>query len=154
MTLSQKQSGVGLIEVLVALIILSISLLSIASLQTRSLQFNQSAYWRSQANVLAADVLDNMRVLRGEFEDYELEFGGEVPAGGGAAGDVASAWLENIETLIPEGEGSISCTGTASSLIILCTVSVRWVETSIFGVVDEADLDGEARTTFSYTTSI
>src|SRR5690606_34568259 len=105
-------------------------------------------------NVLAADVLDNMRVLRGQFEDYDLEFGGEVPAGDGEAGEVISAWLENIETIIPEGEGAISCTDTANSLIILCTVSVRWVETSIFGEVDEADLDGEARTTFSYTTSI
>jgi type IV pilus assembly protein PilV len=149
-----RQSGVGLIEVLVALLILSISLLSIASLQTRSLQFNQSAYWRSQANVLAADVLDNMRVLRDQFKDYDLEFGGEVPAGDGEAGEVISTWLENIETIIPEGEGAISCTDTANSLIILCTVSVRWVETSIFGEVDEADLDGEARTTFSYTTSI
>src|SRR5690606_22712601 len=126
-----RQSGVGLIEVLVALLILSISLLSIATLQTRSLQFNQSAYWRSQANVLAADVLDNMRVLRGQFEDYDLEFGGELPAGDGEAGEVISAWLENIETIIPEGEGAISCTDTADSLIILCTVSIRWVETSI-----------------------
>jgi len=153
MTLSPKQTGAGLIEVLVSLLILSISLLSIASLRTRSLQFNQSAYWRSQANILAVDLLDNMRVLRGQFENYDLEFGGNIN-GGSEADDIVSAWVERVDNVIPAGEGAIACDPVANSLVVLCTVSIRWVETNIFGEVDEADLDGEARTTFSYTTSI
>src|SRR5690625_2050477 len=56
-----RMRGVGLIEVLVTLIILSTALLTLTALQTRSLQFNHSAYLRSQANNFAYDILDRDR---------------------------------------------------------------------------------------------
>ena len=58
----KKEQGVGLIEVLVTLLILSTTLIALSALQTRSLQFNQGAYFRSQANALAYDMLDRIRV--------------------------------------------------------------------------------------------
>ena len=46
---------------LVALVVLSIGLLGIASLQLSSLRWNHSARFRSQATLLAYDIVDRMR---------------------------------------------------------------------------------------------
>jgi type IV pilus assembly protein PilV len=59
----KHQTGVGLIEVLITVLVLSISLMTLAALQTRSLQYNHSAYMASQANVVVYDILDRIRAL-------------------------------------------------------------------------------------------
>lgn len=56
-----RQDGFSLMEVLVALLILAIGLLGLASLQTLSLKFNHQSYERTQATLLAYDILDRMR---------------------------------------------------------------------------------------------
>ncbi|HYA38598.1 MAG TPA: type IV pilus modification protein PilV [Candidatus Methylomirabilis sp.] len=53
--------GFTLIEVMVALLILSIGLLGLAMLQATNLQFNTDAYTRTQATLLAYDIIDRMR---------------------------------------------------------------------------------------------
>jgi|GEM_PF-166173 len=57
----QNQQGLSLIEVLVAIIVLSIGLLGLAGLQLSSLRNSNSAYLRSQAIVLSGDIIDRMR---------------------------------------------------------------------------------------------
>jgi len=54
-------SGFTLIEVLVAMLLLTMGLLGLAALQVSSLNFNQSAYNRSVATELANDLADRMR---------------------------------------------------------------------------------------------
>jgi type IV pilus assembly protein PilV len=54
--------GFSLVEVLVALLVLSIGLLGLAALQTTSLQFNTGSYHRTQATFMAYDIIDRMRV--------------------------------------------------------------------------------------------
>ncbi len=54
--------GFTLVEVMVAVVILAIGLLGMATLMMNSLQSNESAYSRSQATLLAYDILDRMRV--------------------------------------------------------------------------------------------
>ncbi|MFK2876819.1 type IV pilus modification protein PilV [Rhodanobacter hydrolyticus] len=56
-----RQSGVGLIEVLVAVLLLSIAFLGIAALQGRSLSTNNSAMARSLATIASYSILDAMR---------------------------------------------------------------------------------------------
>lgn len=58
---TRNQQGATLIEVMVAVLVLSIGLLGVASLQLFGLRYNQSAYLRSQATVLAYDIADRMR---------------------------------------------------------------------------------------------
>lgn len=53
--------GFTLIEVLIAVVVLSIGLLGLASLQSNGLRFNQSAQMRTQATQLAYDMSDRMR---------------------------------------------------------------------------------------------
>lgn len=56
-----QQKGYGLIEVLVAVLVLAIGLLGLAGLQTQSLRFNNEAYFRTQATLLAMDMADRLR---------------------------------------------------------------------------------------------
>lgn len=56
-----KQQGAGLIEVLIALLVLAIGLLGLGALQTQSLKFNNESYFRTQATLLAMDMADRLR---------------------------------------------------------------------------------------------
>ena len=57
-------SGFTLLEVMIALLVLSIGLLGIAALQANSLKVNHGAYQRSQAIFLAYDMMDRLRANR------------------------------------------------------------------------------------------
>jgi type IV pilus assembly protein PilV len=59
--IASHNQGFSLIEVLVALLVLSIGLLGLAALQTTSLQYNTGSYFRTQATFLAYDIIDRMR---------------------------------------------------------------------------------------------
>jgi type IV pilus assembly protein PilV len=66
-----QHRGFSLIEVLVALLVLSIGLLGLAALQTTSLQYNTGSYFRTQATFLAYDILDRMRANSGAVADSD-----------------------------------------------------------------------------------
>lgn len=57
----RTDSGFSLIEVLVALLVLSIGLLGLAMLQVQGMRFTADSYQRSQATILAYDLMDRMR---------------------------------------------------------------------------------------------
>ena len=59
--LVRKEKGASLIEVLVAVVILSIGILGIAGIQIVSLQQNRGALLRLEALQLANDIIDRMR---------------------------------------------------------------------------------------------
>lgn len=58
------QKGVGLIEVLIAVLVLSIGFLGMAALQAKSLSTNNSAMSRSMATIASYSILDAMRADR------------------------------------------------------------------------------------------
>ena len=58
---NKLSSGFTLLEVLIALLIVSIGLLGVATLQIRGQQFNQVSYFRTQATFFAYDLMDRMR---------------------------------------------------------------------------------------------
>lgn len=76
-----QQSGFNLLEVLVSLVILAVGLLGLAGLALQGLQFNQSAYLRSQATLQAYDMADriraNYRCLRYDEECIYTDLEGE-----------------------------------------------------------------------------
>jgi len=57
----QTQSGVGLIEVLVAVAVVSIGFLAAARMQIAGMRNSQNAYFLSQANFMVRDMTDRMR---------------------------------------------------------------------------------------------
>ena len=70
--LKEKRSrAFTLIEVMIAMIILAVGLLGMASLTVRSQQSNESAYARSQASLLAYDIIERMRTNTIAFSAVE-----------------------------------------------------------------------------------
>jgi type IV pilus assembly protein PilV len=131
-SMAASQSGLGLIEVLVAVLVLSVGFIGIAALQARSLSTNNSAMARSMATVASYSILDAMRA------DLANATGGlynktvTANACPAAAGSLASAQLSqwcNIE-LAPLGAsastiGTINCTAVTGSTAN-CTVTVQF----------------------------
>ena len=66
-----QSQGFSLVEVLVALLVLSIGLLGLAALQTTSLQYNTGSYLRTQATFLAYDIIDRMRANSAAVADSD-----------------------------------------------------------------------------------
>lgn len=56
----RSSQGFSLIEVLVALVVISVALLGSVAMQLRALQLGQSSQWRDQAVVLAADLAERL----------------------------------------------------------------------------------------------
>lgn len=128
--LIRKNQGASLIEVLIAALILGTALLTLTSLQTRSLQFNQSAYLRSQANILAYDILDRIRINRDKATEYDLALANAAPTGTKLSEKDLKSWLDAIAVLLPDGDGSIDCDAKK------CTVNIQWTE-QLSSVIDE-----------------
>lgn len=120
-----------MIEVLVAVLVMSIGLLGLAALQAATVRFNHSAYMRSQATNHAYDILDRMRANREAALDNEYDSGFEsdpaclaAPAAGGSiAADDLAAWRNAMACTLPLGTGSIRVTGDG-----VVTILVRWDE--------------------------
>lgn len=62
--------GFSIIEVLVALVILSVGLLGLAALQAEGLRGSSSAIQRTAAVNLASDIADRMRANRAALDSY------------------------------------------------------------------------------------
>lgn len=66
-----KNNGFTLFEVLIAVIVLSFGLLGTAGMQIKSQQFNRSAYFETQAIIIAHDMLERIRSnVAGQREGY------------------------------------------------------------------------------------
>ena len=63
-SLAARSHGFTLIEVMIAVLVLSLGLLGLAGLQATSLKANASAATRGQATLLAYDIVDRMRANR------------------------------------------------------------------------------------------
>jgi type IV pilus assembly protein PilV len=74
------QRGYSLLEVLIAMIVLAVGMLGIAGLQLLSVKNTHSAYYRSQATLLAYDIIDNIRANPNKISSYEIDLG-DMPSG-------------------------------------------------------------------------
>jgi len=108
--------GLTLIEILIALLVVSVGLLGLVTMQTSSVKFSTSAYQRTQATALAYDMVDRMRgnrlaALNG---DYNVAFDDPVPPCGAFSGtgnlrdqDIA-AWRNAMACRLPLSTGSVA----------------------------------------------
>lgn len=115
--------GFTLIEVLVALLVISLGLFGFAALQAKASQFNQGSYLRSQANSLGYDIVDRMRAnrdmaLAGGY-DVNIAVNGSAPAVGGLAQSDLQQWWASVDDALPaaSAEISVATDGTATAAI-------------------------------------
>ncbi len=125
--LDNRQSGMGLIEALIAMLIISIGLLGIAALQITSLQQSSSANWHSQAVWYNYEMTDRINANRAAFASYAgidtaNSYSGSCSNGCTPAQMVradAQEWKTLVSNL-PQGRGFVTQNGD------LVTVSVMW----------------------------
>lgn len=130
----KKHKGITLVEVLVALLVLSIGLVGLAALQVNGLRFSHSAFLRTQSTVLAYDIIDSMRANRDEARkgSYLLDLNANAAATNCSAGctppelaqsDLAK-WENDLAERLPQGNGSITGFVAPGKF----TVTVQWQE--------------------------
>jgi type IV pilus assembly protein PilV len=140
----QRDQGFTLVEVLVSLVILSIGLLGMAKLVLVSSHSNDSAYLRSQATVLAYEILDKMRanVTAAVATNYDTLLN-VVPAPPIPLCNTAGActtqqqvaaydvyiWKQHLNAAtpacaascygaLPDGKGQVTTVGTTTTIIV------------------------------------
>jgi type IV pilus assembly protein PilV len=128
---TQNQSGFSLLEVLIALLVLSIGLLGLAALQTTSLRSNEMASMRTTATQLAYDISDRMRANpAGVTAGSYVLAGGATPTGTSVAALDLIAWNQAV-TALPGGRSSITqCDGASVPPCdgITHIITVQWDE--------------------------
>jgi type IV pilus assembly protein PilV len=147
----KTQHGFSLLEVLIALLVLSIGLLGLAALQAVSLKANHSAYTRTQAIYLAYDIIDRIKANRNQAlsGEYDLAMNASPPAASATnlADTDLNEWITDfVAVLLPGGDGSVDCTSTTG----VCTVVVQWDESRLGGTASS----GAATAQFSFSSQI
>ena len=141
-TLENHQYGFTLLEVLIALLVLSIGLLGLAALQTTGLRSNQMASMRTIATQAAYDITDRMRanpvgVEAGEYVIGMKQEPSNTTATGTALADLTE-WRDSVHRLpgnlpdMPTG-GASEITKCDTSTIPKCddlsyVITVYWDE--------------------------
>lgn len=138
---SGNAAGFGLIEVLVALLILAIGLLGMASLQTTSLQQTTGSQARTQAIFLAEDLVERIRANRPNRADYVLADPDAVACNtefaidnSGVAQNDLDEWRNSLACLLPGGNGEVSVNGD------VITVDVTWTPREDLADLDDGEL--------------
>ena len=119
-------NGFTLLEVLVAMLILSIGLLGLAALQANTLKLNHGALQRSQGIFLTYDMMDRLRANRTAALAGQCDIAMGATLGGTDLCDTdVTDWQDNfVAAFLPAGQGSIDCSTTAN----VCVVTVQWDE--------------------------
>lgn len=147
------QRGFTLLEVLIAIVVLSIGLLGLAGLQAVGLRNNNSAYMRTIATQQVHDMTDRMRTnLPGVITNTYDAIAG-IPADpaciAAAAGcSIANlavydafAWNTMNQNLLPLGTGTVTRVVGGPTGVDRFTISVAW----------DDNRTGAATTTFAIT---
>jgi type IV pilus assembly protein PilV len=138
-SLHRSQTGFSLIEVMVALVVVSVGMIGIAALYGQGLSAGRTALYRTQAVNLASDMADRIRVNRRGGAAY----------GGAAANNNCDppaavncnpaqmaahdlwVWTNQIQQQLPNGVGTVQFTGTTPATY---TITVTWQDTGLGAV--------------------
>lgn len=127
----RRQSGVGLIEVLVSVAVVSIGLLGVAALQAAALRSNQSSNERVSGVIAAYSILEAMRANRNAANAgaYNLDFS-ETPGNGNSVAEQDLRWWRGqLSAGLNSGTGAVDC----ASATPVCIVTVLWNDSRVEG---------------------
>lgn len=124
----RRQSGAGMLEVMIAVLITAIGFLGMAALQAKALSTNNGAMARSMATVASYSILDAMRSDRNAA--MANAYNGTVTAascpgpGGSLASVQLSQWCRQLGVALGASDsttGTIACGGTG-----VCAVTIQF----------------------------
>lgn len=132
--------GFTMLEMLIAVLILSVGLLGIAALQTRGQQLNNAAYVRTQANLLAYEITEKIRANATYARNSAG--GGYKLAGKPGTPDVLChqtictpaqlaaydlwLWYQQLERALPDGKAVITAEAVDGGLHTQYSVQITW----------------------------
>ena len=130
-----RQRGVGLIEILVAVLILSLGLLGMAGLQANALKANQGSYTRSQAVMLSYYILDAMRADRAAAVGLSYNMNATCSPGAitttDLPGNTRRDWLTSLRVGL--GDANTTCGAITCDALGNCVVSITWDDSRASG---------------------
>lgn len=122
------QAGIGMIEVLIAILVVSIGFLGMAALQAKALSTNNSAMARSMATISSYSIFDAMRadMVNAKNGAYNTTVTANSCSGPGTslAGQQLNLWCTQLGAslgAVATTTGTISCT-----VIGDCTVTIAF----------------------------
>ena len=126
----KSQRGVGLIEVLFAVLVLAIGLLGMAGLQLTSIRNSQSAMVRGMAVVQAHSIIAAMQAdkLQGVMPDtYNIALTATPPTGTDFRAQAIVNWRNGITTAMGAGStGGVNCTPIPGTVDFNCAITIQW----------------------------
>jgi type IV pilus assembly protein PilV len=131
----RAMGGVSLIEVMIALLLLSFGLMGMLGLKLTGLKMTGHAQSRAVAAMHAAEILDRMRAnpVRAAAGEYDLAMAAAAPAApAGIAQTDLVEWRRGITQNLPAGSGSVLALPNGTVRVV-----VRWNE--------RGDESGDAR---------
>lgn len=153
-----NQRGVSLIEILVALVVLSLGAIGVAGVQLSTIKFNQVSQQRSNAVQLAFGLTDRMRAnMPGAAAgNYVFNFPyanipGNIPAAPNCAAPCTpqqlanlhlNQWLNELAVALPQGRGTV--TQIAATVGAPYRVAVMWEEKDLTGFGRDARCPADA----------
>ena len=127
------QKGAGLIEILISLLVIATGILGLTGLQANSLASNRTAYYRTQATILAYDIIDKQRANKAEALAGSYAIALNSTAGtttcttSCTTADIAAMdltqWQNSLSTELPNGNGSIT---VIAGLTGAYQITVQW----------------------------
>lgn len=123
-----NQSGLGMIEILVALLILSIGLLGLAAMQITSTKMTGLSQQKTQARILAEDMVERVRANLsnpGDYDDVGVDSSDScakdfTPPGSNVANNDAAEWTNSVRCLLANGQGDVDVdTGNRQVIITM-----------------------------------
>lgn len=124
------QSGVGLIDVLVAILLLSIALLGFAKLQLETMKDQRLSYSHAMAQVLATDLSERIHANPQGINSYAVtDIVSRAPSGGCATGcgsaELAAQDLDDwreaiVNSALTGGNADVAISGSQ------VTITVQW----------------------------
>ncbi|MFM2274349.1 MAG: type pilus modification protein PilV [Pseudomonadota bacterium] len=143
---SQSQNGASLIEILVAVLVLSFGLLGMAAMQARAVKGNQSSMQRTQGVMLSYYILDAMRIDKNSAKALNYNTGslvGDV-IGGICTPDAVTGttlahtnmrdWITALKDNMGQADDTTTCGAVLCDADGNCRVQVQWDDTRAGGV--------------------
>lgn len=132
------QAGVGLLEVLIAVLIMGIGMLGIAAMQATALRNSQSSLERSQAVIQTYAILDAMRVnvAQARIGGYDLStMTCSYPSTGSLVANDLNHWIGDLHRSLGDAAcGQITC-GSEQ-----CAITVQWDDSRGSGGEDKQEV--------------
>jgi type IV pilus assembly protein PilV len=128
-----RQRAFSLVEVLIALVIMSVGMLGIAGLYVQSMQAGRTSLFRHNAVTLAGDVADRIRANPKAGFAYEGAGGDQGCVATGIDCDQASMaahdifqWDQQAVNSLPSGDVTVIFDDTVAP--VSYTITISWVE--------------------------